>query len=114
MCFFPFFKILFEYFPLFCIFPLEVFFVFSIQLFGILETMEFSLLFVQMEHDTEVRAPRAPVSAPPEGRVRVDGLDPAWEAKDVRVCLVRDWFSRSLTALADFVFLCAIVSGSCW
>jgi len=38
----------------------------------------------RMEYDTEVRAPRAPVSAPPEGRVRVDGLDPAWEAKDVR------------------------------
>lgn len=103
MCFFSYFKIS----PFFVS-------VFSMQLFSRLETMEFSLVFVQMEYHTEVRAPRAPVSAPPEGRVRVDGLDPAWEAKDVRVCLVCDWFSRSLMALAHFVFPCAIVSGICW
>lgn len=42
---------------------------------------------LQMEYDNDVRAPRAAAApAHPEGRVRVDGLDPAWGARDVRVC----------------------------
>jgi len=37
----------------------------------------------RIEHDEDARPPRA-AAAHQEGRVRVDGLDPAWEAKDVR------------------------------
>lgn len=45
--------------------------------------------FLQIEHDEDARPPRA-AAAHQEGRVRVDGLDPAWEAKDVRVCVLYD------------------------